>query len=176
MAFLGKNEILAALTRLGELAAAEGATVELLVFGGGVMVLDLAARPSTRDIDAVVLTPSEPQLVRRLASIVAAERQWPMDWLNDAVKGFVVGPVDRVTLWQSLGICVARPSYAQLLAMKLCAWRDDVDIGDARRLLACISGGREQVWSALLPYLQTGREMVAQYAFDDLWEEAGRGT
>ena len=57
--------------------------------------------------------------------------------------------------------------------MKLSAWRDDVDIADARRLLAELRGAddREQLWQSLTPFLQPGRELKARYAFDDLWEE-----
>ncbi|GIK43493.1 MAG: hypothetical protein BroJett011_73260 [Chloroflexota bacterium] len=54
--------------------------------------------------------------------------------------------------------------------MKLSAWRDDVDIEDARRLLQDLSGAREQVWQAVEPYLVPGAELKAQYAFLDLWE------
>ena len=175
MALLGKSDILAALTRLGELASTDGATVELLVFGGGVMVLEFDARPSTRDIDAVVLPPGDPAVVRRLAAAVAVERGWPSDWLNDAVKGFVVGPTAPTVLFEAAGVRVHRPAYHQLLAMKLCAWRDDVDVADARHILQGIPGTRDEVWSAVGPHLQPGREMVARYAFDDLWEEANRG-
>ena len=63
----------------------------------------------------------------------------------------------------------------QLLAMKLSAWRDDVDIDDARLLLTKLVGDREQVWSQIEPHLVPGRELKAQYAFADLWE-AAHGT
>ena len=58
----------------------------------------------------------------------------------------------------------------QLLAMKLSAWRDDVDIGDARVLLQEFAGERTQIWSLIEPFLVPGRELKARYAFDDLWE------
>ena len=60
----------------------------------------------------------------------------------------------------------------QLLAMKLCAWRDDVDIGDATHLLNELARGqnREEIWQSLMPHLVPGLELKAQYAFDDLWE------
>jgi hypothetical protein len=60
----------------------------------------------------------------------------------------------------------------QLLAMKLSAWRDDLDISDARRLLKEIAGRRDKVkvWQSLEPYLVPGDELTAQYAFLDLWE------
>ena len=176
MALLDKSDIVAALTRLGELAAAEGFAVELLVFGGGVMVLEFDARPSTRDIDAVILSPTDATVTRRLAAAVAVERGWPADWLNDAVKGFVVGPATATVLFEAVGIRAGRPAYEQLLAMKLCAWRDDVDVADARRILREMAGERNAVWLRVEPHLQPGREMVARYAFEDLWEESNRGN
>ncbi len=63
----------------------------------------------------------------------------------------------------------------QLLAMKLCAWRDDLDVGDARLLLSRMRGDRHAVWQAVAPYLLPGRELKASYAFADLWE-ADRGA
>lgn len=54
--------------------------------------------------------------------------------------------------------------------MKLSAWRDDVDIADAQRLLATMSGTQEEVWERISPFLLPGRELKAQYAFLDLWE------
>jgi hypothetical protein len=64
-----------------------------------------------------------------------------------------------------------RPSFEQLLAMKLCAWRDDIDIADARRLLGAVNGSRDDIWHRVEAFLQPGRELKARYAFDDLWEE-----
>lgn len=174
MAALSKIEMERALTRLGELAAAEGAELDLLLVGGGVMVLEFETRPATRDVDVVVLAPPDPAAVRRLARTVAAERDWPDDWLNDAVKGFVVGSSPTTTLLSGPGITVRRPAVEQLLAMKLCAWRDDVDIADARRLLAELRGGvtLEQAWRGVEPHLQPGRELKARYALEDLWEDS----
>ena len=60
------------------------------------------------------------------------------------------------------------------LTMKLSAWRDDLDVGDARLLLSKIPGERIAVWRQVEPHLVPGRELKAQYAFDDLWE-ADRG-
>jgi len=54
--------------------------------------------------------------------------------------------------------------------MKLSAWRDDVDIEDARLLLRQMAGGRAQIWQEVEPFLVAGRELKAQYAFGDLWE------
>ena len=54
--------------------------------------------------------------------------------------------------------------------MKLSAWRDDVDISDARLLLPEVQGTREEVWSTVEPFLVPGRELKARFAFEDLWE------
>jgi len=54
--------------------------------------------------------------------------------------------------------------------MKLSAWRDDLDVADARLLLSRLSGDRASVWSRVEPHLVPGRELKTQYAFDDLWE------
>ncbi len=66
------------------------------------------------------------------------------------------------------GVRALAPS--QLLAMKLSAWRDDLDIEDARLLLSKIEGDRERTWEQVEPYLVPGRELKSQYAFEDLWE------
>jgi hypothetical protein len=60
--------------------------------------------------------------------------------------------------------------------MKLCAWRDDLDINDARLLLSLFAGSREEVFSRIRPFLVPGRELRAQYAFDDLWEAHREGA
>lgn len=56
--------------------------------------------------------------------------------------------------------------------MKLSAWRDDIDISDARRLLQEIAslGNRDQIWKRVEPYLVPGDQLKAQYAFQDLWD------
>ncbi len=136
------------------------------------MVLEYNARLSTKDVDVVILAPQEARFVRMLAKTVADERNWPDDWLNDGAKGYLVGLSDGPVIFSVEGIEVRRPAIEQLLAMKLSAWRDDVDIADARRLLEelSIAGNRELAWKMVEPYLVPGRELKAQYAFLDLWE------
>jgi hypothetical protein len=170
MATITRQEIVEAFERLGQLAEERGLKIELALVGDALMVLVFGSRDSTRDIDAVILAPNEAHIVRELAQTVADERGWPDDWLNDGAKGFLIGLSPGPIVFQSPGIEVRRPSTAQLLAMKLSAWRDDVDIADARRLLQEISGTREEVWRALEPFLIPGNELKAQLAFSDLWE------
>jgi predicted nucleotidyltransferase len=172
MATFTREEIHDGLRRLGELAQGQGLNIRLTLVGGAAMVLGYQARQSTRDVAAVIVAPREARLVRTLAKQVAEERDWPEDWLNDGAKGYLVGISDGPVLFSAPGIEARSPSLEQLLAMKLSAWRDDLDISDARRLLQEIQSGRakDEIWQSLEPYLVPGDELTAQYAFLDLWE------
>ena len=172
MALLSRQQIVNALERLGQLAAADGCTLRLTVVGGAAIVLGFNTRESTHDIDALFLPPPEPKKIREWAAVVAGELDWPDDWLNDAAKGYVVGLTSGPVLLSAPGIEVCRAKTQQLLAMKLCAWRDDVDIGDAGHLLSELARvqKREEIWQSVIPHLIPGHELKAQYAFDDLWE------
>ncbi len=171
MALLSRDEILDALVQLGRFAVEQELTINLLAVGGAVMAIRHNARLATRDVDVLIRQPEDAALVRRLAQAVAADRNWPGDWLNDAAKGYLCGSGDEVLLFEAPGIEVYAVSDLQLLAMKLSAWRDDVDIADARLLLRGISGDKSTVWSNLAAFLVPGKGLKAQYAFDDLWEE-----
>ena len=170
MTLLSRQEITNAFTRLGEIAHAQGRQIELVAVGGAVMVLAYNARLATHDIDVFILSPKEARIVRDFAQQVALELNWPDDWLNDGAKSFLVGISQGPVIFSAPGIVVKQPSVAQLLAMKLSAWRDDVDIEDARRLLQEISGTQEDIWASIEPYLVPGHELKAKYAFLDLWE------
>ena len=91
MSLLSKADIYHALQRLGELAQQHGHEIELLAVGGAVMVLTYDARPSTHDVDAVILSPAEARITRQLAEQVAIELDWPLDWLNDGAKSYLIG-------------------------------------------------------------------------------------
>lgn len=170
MATLSRTEIESALKRLGELAEQSSEQVQLVIVGGAVMLLVYQARPSTRDVDAVILSPRTAADVRKWAKQVADEQDLPEDWLNDGAKGYLNGISSGPTIFSAPGIQVRMPSIAQLLAMKLSAWRDETDIEDARRLLRELKGGREEIWNEIEPYLVPGRELKAKYAYWDLWE------
>lgn len=130
------------------------------------MVLLYDARPSTKDVDAVLSDTD----VRKAAEGVAARLNLPEDWLNDGAKGFLHGLAPGEVVLQTPFLIVRSVTPQQLLAMKLSAWRDDLDIGDARLLLSKMQGGRDAIWQQLEPYLLPGRELKARLAFEDLWE------
>jgi hypothetical protein len=170
MALLDRDELISALNQLGQLAAADGQSIELLIVGGGVMVLEFGARLSTRDLDGIVTNDVDHAKVRSYITTIARERAWPDDWLNDAAKGFIATAPGVVLVMSAPGIRVSRPALEQLLAMKLCAWRDDIDIADAARLLSEFHGNQDEIWAKVEPHLQLGKELKARYAFEDLWD------
>jgi len=67
-------------------------------------------------------------------------------------------------------LTVRAASIAQLLAMKLSAWRDAIDRGDATLLLSSMPGAPADMWSAVKPFVPPHQLDKASYAFDDLWE------
>jgi hypothetical protein len=170
MATFTRKEIAAGIERLGQLAVESGMAIKLVLIGGALMVLRFQARESTRDVDVAIVAPAEAQRVRELARAVAAEHEWPDDWLNDGAKGYLVGVSSGPIVFSAPGIEVRSPATAQVLAMKLSAWRDDIDVADATRLLDEMTGRREQIWQEVEPYLIPGDKLKAQYAFADLWE------
>ena len=171
---LSREVILRALERLaGELARAH-ARAEIFVAGGAALVLLYGAREATKDVDAITTSPQGRRLVFEAAAKVAADLGLPPDWLNDGAKGYVRGIAPGEVLLETPSLVVRALAPYQLLAMKLSAWRDDVDIDDARLLLGKLAGDKAAVWRQVEPHLVPGRELKAQYAFEDLWE-ATRG-
>lgn len=129
---------------------------EVCLYGGAVMCLVYRARPGTKDVDAVF----EPTTVMREAvRRVAHDRGIPDDWLNDAVKGFVV-PHGRRVMKQLPGLTILVPDPEYLLAMKCLAARvDTADRADVEFLVRLLGlKSPEQVFSILSQYYP--REVV----------------
>ena len=129
-------------------------------------VLLYEARDSTKDVDAVF----SDEAIRNAAPQVAARLSLPNDWLNDAAKGYLHGLQRGEVVFEASSLIVRTLAPVQLLAMKLSAWRDDLDVEDARLLLSQIDGSPDQIWASLEPHVVPGRELKARYAFEDLWE------
>ena len=167
---LTREVIVGALELLADRLEPDEPRVDLIVVGGAAMVLLFGARQSTKDVDAFQLDMDAKPRVAEAAASVAIALDLPGDWLNDAARGYVHGLSVGPVLLETPTLRVRTLSSTQLLAMKLSAWRDDVDIDDARRLLTECRGAREDVWGDVEPYIVPGREIKARYAFDDLWE------
>jgi DNA-directed RNA polymerase subunit F len=105
---------------------------EVSLFGGAVMVLAFNARVSTRDIDAVFEPVTE---IRNAAHRIADRHNLNLDWLNHAVKMFVVKH-KRDLLFELSNIRVTVPEPDYLLAMKILALRPETeDENDATFLI-----------------------------------------
>ncbi len=170
---LSRADILRALTELAALLEAGGFT-DIVVMGGAAVVVLYSARDSTKDVDIAVIS-GDTARVRDAARRVAVSQALPDDWLSDAAKGYLQGLRTGELLVEKPRVRIRTLAPQQLLAMKLSAWRDDLDISDARLLLSKLSGSKDEIWEELVPHLLPGRELKARYAFDDIWETA-RGS
>jgi len=147
----------------------EGERAEFVIVGGAAVVLLFAARETTKDVDAFFLRP-EAAKIRAAAERVARLLDLPADWLNDNAKGYMVRLTTGDLLYASDFLTVRAASLAQLLAMKLAAWRDSLDREDARLLLSRMSGSSDDVWHAVKPFVLEHHLNKVWYAFQDLWE------
>jgi len=166
---LTARDIRAAFAELARKLANDGYDAEILIGGGAALVLLFDARESTKDVDAVFLTP-EGAIVRHAARAVADSLNLPADWLNDGAKGYFVGLSQGELLFEEKGLRVRSASAEQLLAMKLAAWRDAIDRADAMLLLSKLHGDKDVIWTAIERFIPHGDLNKATYAFDDLWE------
>lgn len=147
-----QEEIRNAFIALNDELAREGIRGEVGVVGGAAMVLAFNARESTRDVDAVF----EPSTKVRAAALRVAEaRGLPVDWLNDAAKGYMPADTQPRSILLDLphlAVWVPPPQY--LLAMKAIAARfDSHDAQDLRTLIRHL--GLQRVAQVL--------ELVEQY-------------
>jgi len=172
MSLLSRADILQAFEALAREFELSTATTraEIVVAGGAALVVLYGAREATKDVDAFAVGSTDPAALRRAVLRVSSALDLPEDWLNDGAKGYLNGVHPGTVLLDRPALLIRALAPQQLLAMKLCAWRDDVDVADAKVLLHALSGERARVWSQIQPFLVPGRELKAQFAFDDLWE------
>ncbi len=96
---------------------------EVSLYGGAVLVLAFNARVSTNDIDAVFEPVKE---IRNAAHRIAERHGLNLDWLNHAVKMFVVKH-ERDLLFELSNLRVTVPEADYLLAMKIMALRPETE-------------------------------------------------
>ena len=123
---LNRDDILRGLRKLDEKARRAGLLVDLAVYGGAALAIAFDARQATRDVDAIVR--GSPDFVRGAAAEIAVDENWPADWLNDGVKGFISAK-ESMRLMAEFpgapggGLRIHIPSPAYLFAMKCMAMR-----------------------------------------------------
>ncbi len=123
------NEIETYLREINAELATQNVIGEICIYGGAAMCLAFNARSSTKDVDAVF----EPvRSIRGIISKIAEKYNLRQDWLNFAVKIFVVEHKKQI-LFDLPNLKVFVPSSDYLLAMKVLALRaesfdsDDVE-------------------------------------------------
>lgn len=131
-----KEEIQTYLLELNDGLKEKNLKGEICLYGGAAMCLVYDARPATKDIDAVFQPTAE---LREIASQIAKKHDLPSDWLNDAVKGFLV-PHSQEVFLELDHLCVFVPSPDYLLATKVLAARlDTSDKNDAKKLISALN-------------------------------------
>lgn len=127
---LSREMILNAFQDMSDGLGRRSAAGELCLFGGTVMVLVFAARPSTKDVDAIFQPAT---IMREVAREVGEANGFPEHWLNDAVKGFVSARHETIQggLPQFAYLRLTMPTPEYLLAMKCMASRIGAVEGEA---------------------------------------------
>ena len=117
---LGKDDIVRLFNQLNDELKKEDVIGELYLVGGAVMCLVFEARLSTRDVDAYFKPAG---IIRSAAKRLASASDYPENWLNDAVKGYLSdkGDFEPWLELPNLRVLTATPQY--LLAMKCLAMR-----------------------------------------------------
>ncbi len=168
---LQKNEITTYLHELNQELMRLDVKGEICLYGGAVMCVVYDARPSTKDVDAVFRPVKE---IREAIKRVASQHGLREDWINDAVKGFVVEHPQRVFLDLShLKVYVPEPDY--LLAMKAFSARvDATDKEDVMYLIGLLNlKSPEDVFSIIEHYYPRQRiKPATQFFVEELFQDA----
>jgi hypothetical protein len=147
-----------------------GVKGEICLYGGAVMCLVYLARPSTKDVDAVFQPTTQ---MREAVERVAQAYGLRPDWLNDAVKGFVVEHSQRVLFnFPALKVYVPEPDY--LLAMKTLASRvEGTDKRDILFLIDLLGLKRaDEVFAILEKYYPRHQiKPATQFFVEELFEQ-----
>ena len=129
---MDRAEILRSLTALGADLQEHGLTADLYIVGGAAIALAYDDRRATRDIDALFVPKAE---VYAAAGRVRDQLDLPEGWLNDAVKGFLLGPDPFTTEVIDLpGVRCEVASPEMVLVLKCLAHRTGEDDDDVRLL------------------------------------------
>jgi hypothetical protein len=167
---MDKNQIRACLEKLNEELRLMDVKGEVCLYGGAVMCLVYDARPNTKDIDAVF---KPTQQIREAIKRIAEAYNLKEDWLNDAVKGYVVVHPQKALLnLSNLKIFVPEPDY--LLAMKTLAARvEGTDKQDVQFLINLLGlKSAQEVFSILEKYYPRQHiKPATQFFIEELFEK-----
>lgn len=166
---MNRDEIKQYLRELNDELCATDAKGEICLYGGAVMCLVYDARPATKDIDAIFKPTRQ---IREATGRVASAHNLRSDWLNDAVKDFVVPHPQRILFdFPNLKVYVPAPDY--LLAMKALAARMDTeDVPDVKLLINQLGLRKPEEVFAILEKYYPRRHIkpATQYFIEELFE------
>ena len=117
------DEITQYLTELNDELRMMDIKGEVSLYGGAVMCLAFKARAATKDVDAIFEPVEE---IRNASHRIAERHGLRIDWLNLAVKMFVVDH-PRQVLFELSNLNVTVPDADYLLAMKILALRPETE-------------------------------------------------
>lgn len=168
---LTKQQIQDLFKQLNAALRARGEIGEVGIVGGAVMCLVYNARQSTKDIDAIF----EPAaLIRELCKKIARDQSLPVDWLNDAAKGFLRPGFEREEVLSLSNLRVWAPDARYMLAMKCVSARWDThDRDDVIFLIKLLEYTKaEQVFDLISEYYPKGQiEAKTQFFIEEVFEE-----
>ena len=119
--------ILDGLRQLHEAAVRARLVVEIAVSGGSALALAYDLREATKDVGAVFHSENV-SAARKLIGEIAEKNNWPEDWFNDGVKGFLSANEALIEFEDfvghaNFGLRVFVPTAEYLFAMKCMSMR-----------------------------------------------------
>jgi hypothetical protein len=149
-----RDALLDAFDRIGYAAVEAGTKLQIAVYGGSALMLASNFRFATEDVDIAEIGGKWPEWLTRVVAVIAHEKGWSEDWLNDAVT-FHLSPLAELQRdhlpfgnfprrTEAVGLTVFIPKARYLLAMKLKSLRISdfekgaADMADTTHLLNVI--------------------------------------
>jgi hypothetical protein len=151
---LNKGDIEKYLRMVGQELDKQGLTLEILLLGGAVMLIEVGNRNNTEDVDTYYLP--DFVAITKAAAVVAEREALNDSWLNSAAAGFTyffTRQPDR-KLWRKFpGLHVYTASLEYIFVMKIMAGRskDSRDIMALARKLGILK--RQDVIALLRQYV-----------------------
>jgi hypothetical protein len=124
-----RDALLDAFDHIGCAAIEAGTKLQIVVYGGSALMLASNFRFATEDVDIADIGGDWPRWLTDIVTVIAREKGWPEDWLNDAVA-FHLSPLAQLQRdhlpfgtfprrSDAVGLTVFIPTARYLLAMKL---------------------------------------------------------
>jgi hypothetical protein len=80
-----RDALLDAFDRIGYAAVAARTKLQIAVYGGSALMLASNFRFATENVEIADIGQAWPQWLRDVVAVIAREKGWSEDWLNDAV-------------------------------------------------------------------------------------------